>query len=438
MEPGPIRVRLGLMMFGQYLILGAWAVPLATYLLARPEHGGLGFTPAQTSWIYSSTAIAALLAPFLLGILADRLFATQRLLGVLNFLGAGVLFAAGRFCSHQQSVIRSADDPVAESEWTFTMLMPLMLANAIVLILTLCLTNVTGFRNLREPKKSYGRIRLFGTIAWILVNLSIDLFGSPLSAQPLYVSAVASLVMGFYSFTLPHTPPARIGKSLVEAIGLPALKMFRQRGFCVLIISALCMAAVQQFYGVYANPFLRDLGAQKPTAVQTLAQASEMVCMVAFPLVLARYGFKITLLIGLAGWVVRNLLFASGWLSLIAALGLPLHGLCFTFFFMVTNVYVDRHAPVHLRASAQGISTFAAAGVGTLLGNYLSGEVLDAYRATGAVDWLWFWLVPAAGAAVVFVLFAAFFREDQLVSDPAPDAALNATATARPISDIRE
>jgi nucleoside transporter len=415
MEPGPIRVRLGLMMFGQYLILGAWAVPLATYLLASPDRGGLGFSPTQTSWIYSSTAIAALLAPLMLGLLADRLFATQKLLGVLNILGAAILFVAAQYCSYQQGVIRTSADRAAEIDWTFGILMPVMLANSLVLILTLSLCNVTGFRNLREPKKSYGRIRSFGTMSWIMVNVSLDVFGETLSAQPLYVAAAASFVMGFYSFTLPHTPPSRIGKSIGDAIGLPALKMFRQRGFRVLIVSALCMAAVQQFYGVYANPFLRDLGASKPTAVQTLAQASELICLVAFPIVLVRYGFKVTLAIGVAGWVLRNLLFATGWLPLIALVGLPLHGLCFTFFFMVANVYVDRHAPLHLRASAQGINMFAGAGVGTLLGNYLSGKVLEANQVDGATSWTWFWLVPAAASAVVFILFVAFFRED----DPA-------------------
>lgn len=417
MPTSPIRIRLGLMMFGQYIILGAWAVPLATYLLARPEEGGLGFSPSQTSWIYGCTAIAALLAPMLLGLLADRLFATQRLLGFLNFIGAGILFAAGQFCDHQQAAIRVAEHPDALSDWTFAVLLPLMLANAFVLILTLCLSNVTGFRNLREPKKSYGGIRLYGTIGWIAVNVSIDFFGNALSAQPLYFAAGASLFMAFYSFTLPHTPPSRIGAGLAEAIGLPALKMFRQPGFRVLIVSALCMAAVQQFYGVYANPFLRELGAAKPTALQTLAQVSEAICLLAFPLVLAKYGFKVTLAIGLIGWVIRNLLFATGWLPIICAVGLPLHGLCFTFFFMVTNVYVDRHAPVHLRASAQGISTFAAAGVGTLLGNYLSAQVLEANQLAGPTNWTWFWLVPAAAAAVVLVGFLSFFREDPLATE---------------------
>jgi nucleoside transporter len=416
MEPGPIRARLSVMMFGQYLILGAWAVPLATYLLTPPEHGGLGFSPRQTSWIYSATAIGALLAPLMLGLLADRLFATQRLLGVLHFVGAGVLFAAARFCSIQQESLRTSDDPLAENQWTFAIFMALMLANALITILTLSLCNVTGFRNLREPKKSYGRIRMFGTLGWIFVNLSIDLLGNSLSAQPLYVAAVGSLAMGFYSFTLPHTPPAKIGKGLAEAIGLPALKMFHKAGFRVLIISGLCLAAVQQFYGIYANPFLRDIGAVKPSALQTLAQVAEVMCLMTFPFVLYRLGFKITLAIGIFGWVVRNALFATGWLPIIGIVGLPLHGMCFTFFFLVSNVYVDRHALPHLRASAQGVLTFTVSGVGTLLGNYLSAEVLEAHLVNGYVVWTWFWIVPASAAAAVFLMFVTLFREDPIPS----------------------
>jgi hypothetical protein len=258
-------------------------------------------------------------------------------------------------------------------------------------------------------------------VSWIVVNVAIDLLGDPLSAQPLYVAAAGSLFMGVYSFTLPHTPPARMGKGIAEAVGLPALKMFRDPSFRVLIASALCLSAVQQFYGVYANPFLRDLGAAKPTALQTLAQVSEVVCLLAFPLVLARYGFKITLAIGVLGWVVRNALFATGWLPVIAAVGLPLHGMCFAFFFLVSNVYVDRHAPPHLRASAQGIFTFTVAGVGTLLGNYFSAQVLEAHRADDVVSWAWFWLVPAATAAAVLAFFLAGFRDDRPIAMPTPE-----------------
>jgi nucleoside transporter len=396
------------MMFGQYLILGAWAVPLATYLRLSPAEGGLGLSPSQTAWVYSSTAIAGLLAPLVLGLLADRLFAAQRLLGVLHLAGAAILFAAGWFCSHQQGVLRTTADPAADNARTFGVMMALMLANAFVLILTLALCNVTGFRNLREPKKSYGAVRLFGTVGWIAVNVAIGVLGDPLSAQPLFVAAAGSAVMGVYSFTLPHTPPARLGRGVAEALGLPALKMFRDGAFRTLIACGLCMAAVQQFFGLYTHQFLVALQAPNPTALQTLAQVSEVVCLMAFPAVLARYGFKVTLAVGILGWVVRNLLFATGWLPAIAALGLPLHGMCFSFFFLVSNVYVDRHAPPHLRASAQGILTFVVAGVGTLAGNWVSAEVMEAT----AHRWDCFWLVPAAAAGVVFAYFLAFFRDD--------------------------
>jgi MFS family permease len=250
----------------------------------------------------------------------------------------------------------------------------------------------------------------------------MDFFGNPVSAQPLYVAAAGSLAMGVYSFTLPHTPPARLGRGLADALGVPALGLFRRPEFRVLIACAISMAAVQQFYALYAHPFLVDLGAAKPTALQTLAQASEVVCLLAFPLVLARFGYKTTLSVGIFGWIVRNVLFATGWLPAIAAVGLPLHGMCFSFFFLVSNVYVDRHAPPHLRASAQGILTFTVAGLGTLVGNSLSAQVMEANAGPGGVDWAWFWLVPAAAAVAVFAFFTGFFREEPPVVAAAPAA----------------
>ncbi len=421
MESGRIRVRLSAMMFLQYSIVGAWAVPLATYLLATPETGGLGFSPTQTSWIYSATAFVGLCAPLVLGLLADRLFAAEKLLAFLHFVGAAVLFAAAWYCADRQEIIRAAPDRGSATSESFGVLMVLMILNAIVLILTLALSNVTGFRNLKEPKRSFGWIRVYGTIAWIVVNVAIDLFGDAMSPQPLYVAAGLSIVMGIYSLTLPHTPPARLGKGLAHAIGLPALNMFRDPAFRILIVSALCMAAVQQFYSVYANPFLRDMGAAKPMAVQALAQTSEIACLVFFPLILARFGIKAALAAGIFGWVVRNLIFASGSLPFIAAVGLPLHGVCYTLFFVVANVYVDRHAPPHLRASAQGIYTFTSMGCGTLLGNFLSARALEMQRTDDGVEWTWFWLIPAMSAGAVFLAFVALFRDDPKPIDPVPE-----------------
>ena len=416
MESGRTRARLAVMMFLQYSVLGSWAVPLATYLLAAPEAGGLGFTPTQTSGIYSATAFVGLGAPLMLGLLADRLFAAQRLLAFLHIVGAAILFAIARFCGSQQLVIRTAEDPTAATAETFAILLPLMVANAVVLILTLALSNVTGFRNLKEPKKSFGGIRLYGTLSWIVMNVLIDFFGDALSPQPLYVAAAMSLVMGCYALTLPHTPPARLGKGIAVALGIPALKMFRDPGFRVLILAALCMAAIQQFYSVYCNPFLKDIGAAKPVAVQTLAQVTEVLCMIAFPVILVRFGVKAVLAVGVFGWVVRNAIFATASLPAIAAFGLPLHGMCYTFFFVVANVYVDRHAPPHLRASAQGIYTFTSMGLGTLLGNFISAEVMEAHRTAGGVDWFWFWMVPAVAAGAVFLAFVVLFKDDPAVT----------------------
>jgi len=210
---------------------------------------------------------------------------------------------------------------------------------------------------------------------------------------------------------MPRTPPTGHGKSFGEAIGLPTLGMFRNPGFRVLILSALCMAAIQQFYSVYTNKFLADLGAPKPTALQTAAQFSEVACMLLFPFALAKFGMKWTLAVGIFGWAVRNAIFATESIWLIGGLGLPLHGMCYTFFFVVANVYVDRQAPADLRASAQGIFAFTSMGCGTLLGNFVSGQVLEDMQTGGRTEWTFFWLVPCLAALAVFVFFVAFYTE---------------------------
>ena len=225
-------------------------------------------------------------------------------------------------------------------------------------------------------------MRLFGTVGWIVVNVAIDLFGDPLSAQPLYVAAVGSLVMGIYAFTLPHTPPARLGQGHRRGDGRAGAQDVRAiRAFASWSAVHCSWPRCSSSTACMPTRSCATSGPSKPTALQTLAQASEIVCLLSFPLVLARYGFKVTLAIGVFGWVVRNALFATGWLPLIAIVGLPLHGMCFTFFFVVTNVYVDRHAPPHLRASAQGIlHVHRVAGSGRCSATILSAEVLRSSR----------------------------------------------------------
>jgi nucleoside transporter len=430
MESGPNRIRLSAMMFGQYVIIGAWSVPLATYMRALPSEGGLGFSATQISWIYSASAFVGLFAPLMLGLLADRLFAAQRLLGILHLAGAGILFAAGRFCAGQQPLLVQATNTDAATQHTFSVLMSLMLLNAFVMVISIALCNIVAFRNLKEPKKNFSRIRLFGTIAWIVVNIGLDLFGNALSEQQFYVGAACSLVMGIYAFSLPHTPPARSGKGAAAALGLPALKMFKDPSFRVLLLCAMFMAAIQQFYSVWTNPFLRSLEVAKPTALQTIAQFSEVIFMLVMPMVLLRFGFKTTLFVGIVGWTVRNAIFATGYLPAVAGLALPLHGMCYTFFFIVANVYVDRHAPNHLRAAAQGIYTFTSMGVGTLLGNGLSALAMN--HTTGiAHAWTWFWLVPTVASVCVLIGFTTFFHEAEVAAEvpsPAPAAPITPPA----------
>lgn len=411
MESGPIRVRLSILMFVQYMGIGAWAVPLATFLSMSPALGGLGFSPTQVALIYSASAFVGLIAPLFLGLLADRLFAAEKLLGVLHLAMAVVLFYAGEYCAGRQAVLRLTPDTFGDVRETFRTLFLFMLANAVFMVLSISVCNVVTLRNLKNPKKSFGSVRLFGTVSWIVINIAVDVFGTAFSPMPLYVAAACSVAAGLYAFTLPHTPPTGHGKSFGEAIGLPALGMFRNPGFRVLILSALCMAAIQQFYSVYTNKFLADLGASKPTALQTAAQFSEVACMLLFPFALAKFGMKWTLAVGIFGWAVRNAIFATESIWLIGGLGLPLHGMCYTFFFVVANVYVDRQAPADLRASAQGIFAFTSMGCGTLLGNFVSGQVLEDMQTGGQTEWTFFWLVPCLAALAVFVFFVAFYTE---------------------------
>ena len=420
MESGPLRARLSALMFIMYMGIGAWAVPVATFLLATPEQGGLNFSPSQTSWIYSASAFVGLVAPLLLGLLADRLFSAQKILGVLQLAGSVIMFFAGEYCAERQLVLRQTSDLAFETQKTFQNLFLFMLANAVVMVLSMAISNVISFRNLKNPKKYFGSVRLFGTVAWIVVNIGLDLLGSPFSPQTFYLSAGCSLVAGCYAFTLPRTPPTGHGKSFGEAMGLPALGMFTHPGFRVVIISALCMAAIQQFYSVYTNAFLKSLGAGKPTALQTIAQFSEVACMLIFPFAVSRYGMKWTMAVGIFGWVVRNAIFATGSLGFIGSVGLPLHGMCYTFFFIVANVYVDRQAPGDLRASAQGIFTFISSGVGTLIGNFASARVLEDMRSGEVVGWTSFWLIPCAASLMVFLFFVIFYTERSAVVSAEP------------------
>lgn len=452
------RFRLSAMMFGLYLIVGSWAVTLATYLMSSPLTGGLNFSPAAAGWIYSTTAFAGILAPLFVGLLADRLFAAEKLMGCLHLLAAALLGAAAWWCAQCQPLIDEAyraaaaqeriygtpileldrqfaqapdqaspevrqaikegferinrsKDVARRQEEAFLPLFAMMFAYAFCNITTLTLSNVVVFRNVHDPQRSFGQIRLYGTVGWIAAGLCVGFIWNPISPAPLYFAAALSLAFGVFSFTLPRTPPSGAHRSLGDALGLPALSMFRNGSIRIVIACVLGVSIVQQFYSVYANRFLTELHAPFPPAIQTIAQITEVISMAVFPLALNKLGLKATLTLGLFCWVARNALFATASLPIVLLIGLPLHGMSYALVIVVASMYVDRKAPAHLRASAQGIFTFVSLGAGPLLGNWLSAQVVEANEIGDTVAWQMVWLTPAGLAVGVLLAHLAFFRE---------------------------
>jgi nucleoside transporter len=245
----------------------------------------------------------------------------------------------------------------------------------------------------------------------MVAGFAVELGMRAVSPAPLWLAAAGSAVLGIYSLVaLPHTPPSGRGRSLGDALGLPAFALFRDRSFAALIACGVALAVLQQFYNVFANPFLRDLEVPRPALVMTVAQVSEVLCMLSFPFAVARWGLRGMMLIGLVGWALRNGVFATGSVAAVVALGLPLHGVAYSYFFIVLALYVDRVAPPHLRASAQGMLTFLVVGIGSWAGNALSGAVVEAQRFGDAVTWGKVWLVPTVGSVVVTAAFLALVR----------------------------
>ncbi|VTR97120.1 MFS transporter [Tuwongella immobilis] len=444
-----IRVRLSGMMFLHYLVMGAWVVPLAPYLMALPTDGGLLFTATQTSQIYSTLAIAGIVAPLFIGLLADRLFAAQRIMVVMNFIGCGLMATIAWWCASQQAELaelyhqklqlagingdtlvspaagiasqlqRLHQDPElrARVDAIFRPLFGMLFAYAMINLTTTTLTNVVSLRNLERPREMFGKVRLVGTFGWVVSGLVVAMLLNPISNSPMLFACVLSIASGLYCLLLPHTPPAGKGTSIGEMLGLPALGMLRDRSFAVFLICACTLSMVQSFWVIYTNKFLTDIQAPKPTAVQTLAQWSEMLCMALMPLAFIRLGVKWMMVLGLLGWLLRNGLFATGSMPLSVVIGLPLHGLSYCFFYITAQLYIDRMAPLHLRASAQAIFVFVSSGVGTLVGNVIASSIVQANTVGSVVNWTNVWLVPFLASAVILTVFLAFFRGEVPVSD---------------------
>jgi nucleoside transporter len=389
--------QLSVMMFLQFFVWGAWFVTLGTHL------GSIGFTGTQIGYTYLMNNIAAIVSPFFVGMIADRFFASQKVLGVLHLLGGFLMYV-------------SSDITAAG-----TLIGGLLLYN-LSYMPTLALVNAVSFHQMDSPDKQFPKVRVWGTIGWIVAGLVITFVLSDYipevekSAVPMKMAAVASVVMGLFSFTLPNTPPQNVGKGVTigEVLGLKALRLLKERNFLIFVLSSLLISIPLAFYYNFTNLFLNELGMTGVAAKQSMGQMSEVIFMVLMPWFFVRLGVKKMLLAGMLAWVVRYAFFASGDLGALVWMlygGILLHGVCYDFFFVTGQIYVDKKSPKDVRASAQGFIALITYGVGIGLGSVLSGNIVDAFTNAGVKDWSGIWWVPCAFAAVISVLFTLTFRD---------------------------
>jgi nucleoside transporter len=391
------------MMFLQYFGMGAWIVPFARYLAAAPGDGGLGYSPSDVGRMYAALPIAGMTAPILIGSLADRFFAAEKLLAALQFGMAGLLLAAAQAC-------RIDGD-------TRGPLFAALLGYAFLFMPSMTLTTVIALRNLENPARTFGRVRLIGTFGWIVSGAAVAWAVNPVSPAPLVLSAGAAVAQGVLSFFLPHTPPKGTGRRIVDILGLSAVKMFRDRSFVAFALAALAGNMMNQFYTLFAARHLAQLGVPHVEAVLTIGQWTEMGCMLLFPWLVRRYGLKTMMLVGLLGWMTRNAILAWGPVDLIVAVALPLHGSSYVFFTILGTLFVDREAPPHLRAGSQALVTFLSSGPAVLAGYEVAGATADRWGN----EWSYVWAVPMVGCAVGAAIFAMFFREPLPAKSPGGD-----------------
>jgi nucleoside transporter len=391
-----IRLRLSLMMFLQFFVWGAWFVTMGTFL-----GEGLSASGSQISLAYLTQSLGAILAPLIIGLIADQFFSAQKILGVLHIAGAVLLWIAGDASQ-------------------FSLFFPLILGYMILYMPTLALVNSVSFRQMRDPERQFPGVRVLGTIGWIVAGLIIGWLGweqgqgqLPLTFK---MAAVASLILGIYSFTLPATPPTgRGGKSsMSQMLGLEALGLLKSRSYLVFFLSSIAICIPLAFYYNFTNLFLNEVGVDAAAAVQSLGQVSEVGFLLLLPYLLKRLGVKKTLAVGMAAWAVRYLCFAfgdSGGLFWLLLVGLILHGICYDFFFVAGQIYTNRFAGDRFRSSAQGLITLATYGVGILIGSLVSGPIVDYFATADTHQWRQIWIIPAIIAAVVLVLFLLLFKD---------------------------
>ena len=386
-------VSLAVMMFLEYFVWGAWYVTLGTYMVENLHSTGL-----QVGAAFGALAIATMISPFIIGMVADRFFAAQKIMGVFHIIGGIILFAATK---------------VLDNSTFFWVI----LCYSLLYMPTIALSNSVAFNQMTDPGKQFPWIRVFGTLGWIIAGLLIGFLAIEKTANTFYLAAAISIVLGLFSFFLPDTPPK--GKSAdasaSKAIGTEAFVLFKNIPYLIFFIAAILVCIPLSFYYGWANPFLNEIGLNNAAGKMILGQVSEGVFILAIPFLFNSIGVKKMLLMGMFAWILRYVCFGYGNIGAnewMLYAGIILHGVCYDFFFVTGYMYTEKKAGEKIKNAAQGLFTFATYGVGMFIGTIYSGKVVDNHQLPdGKHDWLHIWLVPAYIAIGVLIYFILFFRE---------------------------
>ena len=394
-----IRFQLSAMMFLEFFVWGSWFVTMGTYLGQT-----LGTDAEAVGTAYMTQAWGAIVAPFVVGLIADRYFAAQRLMGVIHLAGAVLMYGIG-----------NAGD--------FAGFYPLLLLYMILYMPTLALANSVAFNQMKDPSRQFARIRLWGTMGWIAAGMLIGYVlrweARELLSYTFILASASSLALGIFSFILPHTPPGAKGSKITlgEVVGLEALRLLKGKNYLIFFISSILICIPLAFYYSFANPFLNEIGMEDAAGNMSFGQISEVLFMLLLPVFLNRFGLKWTLIAGMLAWGVRYTLFALGdagagaWMLFA---GIVLHGICYDFFFVSGQIFTDVKAGEKIRSAAQGLITLATYGIGMLIGYKVSGIIVDQYVAADGHMWKEIWLYPAGFSYLVLLFFVLFFKNEKV------------------------
>ena len=399
------KFQLSFMMFLEFFIWGGWFVTLGIYLPNSLDASG-----SDTALAYSSQSWGAIIAPFIIGLIADRYFNAEKVLGILHLIGAFLMYQMANAAN-------------------ISVFVPYVFGYMIAYMPTLALVNSVSFNQMKDPSKEFAFVRVFGTIGWIIAGLAISYFGwdseqgvqQGLLRNTFLMVAGASALLGIFSFTLPKTPP-RVGKnekvSLSDILGLDALKLLSDKNFLIFFIASVLICIPLGFYYQHAGQFLGEIGMSNPAGTMSIGQISEVLFMLLLPFFFKKFGFKKTILVGMVAWLVRYLLFAygnAGELAFMLIIGIALHGICYDFFFVSGQIYTDTKAGEKYKSAAQGLITLATYGVGMLIGFWVAGKITDANLiAENEHNWSSIWRFPAFFALGVGILYAVLFKNEKI------------------------